>query len=66
MTATHLRRFHLTMTLGWAALIPISVLTPLRVSVSWVVLMSAYANFVTHFDAWQSARVEAKQDEATR
>lgn len=62
MNALHLRRFHFGATIGWALLVPVSVLTSLRVSVSWVVLMSAYANFVTHFDAWQSARVEVKQD----
>jgi hypothetical protein len=60
-----LRRFHAWMTLTWALAIPISVLTDLKTSIAWVVLMSAWANFASHFSAWQSARVEVRQEEAT-
>lgn len=58
-----LRAFHGWMTLIWAVLIPISVLTDLRESVFWIVLMSVWANFVGHFSSWQATRVEVKQDE---
>ena len=44
-------------------LIPISVLTDLRESVFWIVLMSVWANFVGHFSSWQATRVEVRQDE---
>lgn len=60
-----LRRFHAWMTFAWGAAIPISVLTDLKTSIAWVVLMSAWANFASHFSAWQSARVEVRQEEAT-
>lgn len=59
-----LKAFHGWMTVTWGVLIPISVLTGLRESIMWVVLMSVWANFVGHFSSWQSTRVEVKQDEA--
>lgn len=58
-----LRAFHGWATLVWAVLIPVSVLTDLRTSVFWIVLMSVWANFVGHFSSWQATRVEVKQDE---
>lgn len=60
-----LKAFHGWATLVWAILIPVSVLTPLRTSVFWLVLMSVWANFVGHFSSWQATRVEVKQDDAT-
>lgn len=59
-----LRAFHGRMTVLWAVLIPVSILTPLRNSIAWVVGMSAWANFVGHFASWQAARVECRQAEA--
>lgn len=58
-----LRRFHAVCTLVWAVLIPLSIFTDLKKSIAWVVMMSAWANFVGHFSAWQAARVEVRQDE---
>lgn len=58
-----LRHFHAVMTVLWLALIPISILTPLKDSLIWIVLMSAWANFASHFSAWQATRVEVRQKE---
>ena len=58
-----LRGFHGWMTLGWGALVPITILTNLKTSITWIALMSVWANFVGHFSSWQAARVEVKQDE---
>ena len=58
-----LRGFHGWMTLGWGLLVPITVLTDLKTSITWIALMSVWANFVGHFSSWQAARVEVKQDE---
>lgn len=58
-----LRHFHAIMTLLWFALIPISILTTLKTSLVWIVLMSAWANFASHFSAWQAARVEVRQED---
>lgn len=55
-----LRRFHAWATLGWAALIPISILTSLKTSLLWIVTMSCWANFASHWAAWQAARVEVR------
>lgn len=55
-----LRRAHGWATLGWAALIPISLLTSLKTSLLWIVLISCYANFASHFSAWQASRVEVQ------
>ena len=58
-----LRGFHGWMTLGWGLLVPITILTDLKTSITWIALMSVWANFVGHFSSWQAARVEVKQDE---
>ena len=58
-----LRGFHGWMTLAWGLAIPISMVTSLKTSLLWIVLMSAWANFVGHFSSWQAARVEVKQDD---
>jgi hypothetical protein len=52
-----MRRFHGTATVVWLLLIPPTVLW-WRSSVPWIALMSVWANFVSHWGAWQSARAE--------
>ncbi|MCU1675770.1 MAG: hypothetical protein JWM93_528 [Frankiales bacterium] len=58
-----LRGFHGWMTLGWGLLVPITIFTDLKTSITWIALMSVWANFVGHFSSWQAARVEVKQDD---
>jgi hypothetical protein len=58
-----LRGFHGWMTLGWGVLIPLTIFTDLKTSITWIALMSVWANFVGHFSSWQAARVEVKQDD---
>lgn len=57
-----LRAFHGWLTIIWAALIIPSVVW-WKQSITWVVLMSVWANLAGHFSSWQAARVEVKQDE---
>lgn len=57
-----MRRVHLCATIIWGILIIPSILW-WRNSIMWIVLMSAWANFASHFAAWQAARGEVKQDE---
>jgi hypothetical protein len=59
-----LRGFHGWMTWIWGIAIPISLLTNLKTSLTWIVLMSAWANFVGHFSSWQAARVEVRIEDA--
>lgn len=58
-----LRSFHLTWTVIWAVAIPLTIFTDLKTSITWVAMMSVWANFVGHFSSWQATRVEVKQDE---
>lgn len=58
-----LRGFHGWATLAWAILI-VPTVTAWHSSITWVALMSVWANFVGHFSSWQAARTEVKQDEA--
>ncbi len=56
------RRFH-----AWAAILslafsPVAVIL-LKDSVPYLVFVSQYAIVVSHISAWQSTRVEVKQDE---
>ena len=52
-------RLHLGLTLLWAALI-IPTLLWWRESILWVSLVSIYANFATHWSAYQAAHAEWK------
>lgn len=47
--------FHGVMTIMWLLLIPISMFTSLKFSIMWLVLMSAWANFASHFAGWEAA-----------
>jgi hypothetical protein len=58
-----LKRFHGWSTTIWAILIPITVFTDLKTSITWIAMMSVWANFVGHFSSWQATRVEVKQEE---
>ena len=51
----------LILTVVWGILIIPSVLW-WRESVPWLVLMSAWANFASHFAAWLAARAEVKAE----
>lgn len=53
----YLRRFHAVMTIVWLLLV-VPTLLWWRDSIFWVALMSVWANFASHFSAWQSARTE--------
>lgn len=63
--AIFLRLFHGVMTILWAGLIPVTVLSPLKTSITWIALMSVWANFVGHFSSWQASRAEVKIDKDT-
>ena len=56
----HEKYFHGTFTLIWLILIPVSALTSLKESITWIVLMSAWANFAGHFSAWQASKGESE------
>lgn len=52
-----LRRFHAVATLVWLLLIIPSLLW-WKDSILWVIVLSVWANFASHFGAWQGARAE--------
>lgn len=52
-----LRRFHAVATVAWLVLVVPSVLW-WRDSILWVIVLSVWANFASHFGAWQAARAE--------
>lgn len=60
--ARWLRRFHLFMVCVWAGL-AIPGLLLWKESITFVVIMSLYANLAGEFAAYQGARAEVKQDE---
>ncbi len=57
-------RFHLVATVVFLLLIYPSMVL-LQNSVPYLVAISVWANFAGHLSAWQSARVEIKQDEVS-
>ena len=60
--AIFLRKFHGYFTIVWGVAIPITVITNLKTSLTWIALMSVWANFVGHFSSWQASRAEVKVD----
>jgi hypothetical protein len=53
----YLRRFHAAMTLAWLVLAVPSLLW-WKTSITWVIILSVWANFAAHFAGWQGARAE--------
>lgn len=50
--------FHAIATVVWMLMIPISVFTPLKGSVPFLVFLSLWALVGAHWSAWQAARSE--------
>lgn len=57
-------RLHLLLTLVWICLVVPTVLWWSN-SILWVLVMSIWANASTHWSAWQAARAERAQLDAT-
>lgn len=55
-------RFNLIMTAVWLVLLPFTLIF-WKDSVTWIVLMSWYANFVGHISAWTAAKAEVAAEE---
>jgi hypothetical protein len=49
-----LRRVNLLLAIGWAAMIPISVMTGWIYSIAFIAAASIYANFISHLAAWRA------------
>ncbi len=71
LDATGQRTLHLGLTAFWAVITPPAVILivvyrdhPLAagITLAWITLVSHYANFATHWAAYQASRVEVKQD----
>lgn len=60
--AAFLKLFHGVSTILWGLLVPITVFTNLKTSITWIAMMSVWANFVGHFSSWQASRAEVKID----
>lgn len=60
--ARWLRRFHLLMIFVWLGL-SVPGLLWWKESITFVVIMSLYANLAGEFAAYQGARAEVRQDE---
>lgn len=56
-SAKFFTRCHASLMATWG-LLAIPTVLAWKESIAWVVFMSWYANFVGHFAAWQSARIE--------
>jgi hypothetical protein len=56
------RRFHAIATILWLVMIPVSVFTPLKDSVPFLVAISLWALVGAHWSAWQATRTEEKED----
>jgi hypothetical protein len=58
-----MRRVNGWLTLGWLAMIPVSIATGWVKSVVYVSALSLWALVAGHWSAWQAARVEVHQDD---
>lgn len=61
--ALRLRRMHATSAAIFGIMIPVSMETSLKKSIEYLVFLSVLTPFLNELAAWQSARVEVKQDE---
>lgn len=53
---------HGVLTVLWAIMMPLAVMTGWIYSIAFVSVISIYANFGAHFGAWQAARSERAQE----
>lgn len=60
--AKNLRRLHAIKTVVWVVMIPVSLLTPLKYSVPFVVYLSLQALVEGSLSSWQAARAEQAND----
>jgi hypothetical protein len=60
-----MRRVNGWLTVFWLLMIPVSLVTGWVKSVVYVSALSLWALVSGHWSAWQAARVEVKQEEAT-
>jgi hypothetical protein len=58
-----MRRVNGWLTILWIVMIPVSIVTGLLSSVSYVAALSLWALVSGHWSAWQAARVEVAQAE---
>lgn len=56
-----LRTLNGWLTLGWIAMIPVSIVTGWIHSVTYVAALSLWALVASHWAAWQAGRVEVAQ-----
>lgn len=56
-----MRRVNGWLTIGWIAMIPVSVMTGWIHSVAYISALSLWALVSGHWSAWQAARVEVEQ-----
>ena len=61
-----MRRLNGWLTIFWLAMIPVSIMLGLLSSVVYVSALSLWALVSGHWSAWQAARVEVAQNEATQ
>lgn len=61
ITAKRLRVFHLAATVFWVIMIYPTIVY-WKDSVPYLVFISVYAIIVSHFEAWQTSRLERKQE----
>lgn len=50
------------MTVAWAVMVPVALITGWIYSIAFVSAISIYANVASHFSAWQASRAEEKID----
>lgn len=60
----HLKNLHLGLTVLWALMIPVALITGWIESIVFISAISIYANFAGHFSSWQAARAEQVMDES--
>jgi hypothetical protein len=62
-STTFWRKLHGWLTIFWAVMLPISILTGLKNSLPYLVGLSVYALMGTHFSAWQGSRAEESNED---
>lgn len=57
--------WHIARAAVWVALAPVALLTSLKNSIAFVILLSLYANAAGDISSWQAARAERKVEESS-
>jgi hypothetical protein len=62
MSPSAWRKLHAYLTVAWALMVPLAILTGWIYSIAFISAISLYANVAGHWSSWQASRAEESNE----